>query len=169
MAIRRTFLVKMPSVAGTSPYFDVLAEGPVGAPDAPVRLTPAGGTTPPAGWQDFPNDDGQFYEIRSRPIRFETEEGDDGFVPRSRLGWIVSVMCIDSESDGCNIPPVVILSRSFMGTPPDPAFTPITIDDPDYGPVIRLINSPDTEGALYSVNIELAEQKDEDRAHAGVA
>jgi hypothetical protein len=169
MAIRRTFLVKMPSVSGTSPYFDVLAEGPVGDADAPVRLTPAGGTTPPNGWQDFPNDDGQFYEIRGRPIRFETVEGEDGFVPRSRLGWIVSVNCIDKNSDGCNIPMVVILSRSFMGTPPDAAFADITIDDPDYGPVIRLINSPDTEGALYSVNIELAEQKDEDRAHAGVA
>jgi hypothetical protein len=168
MAIRRTYLVKMPTTAGTSPFFDVLPEGPVGTPSAPVRLTPPNGTTPPNGWQDFPNDNGQFYEIRGRTIRFETEEGDDGFVPRARLGWIVSVMCIDGDSDGCNIPPVVILSRSFIGTPPDSAFVGITVDDPSYGPVIRLINSPDTEGALYSVNLELEEQKDEDRSHVGV-
>lgn len=166
MAKRRTYLVKMPSVSGTSPYFDILPNGPVGTPDAPVRKTPAGGTTPPNGWQPFTSDDGQFYEIRGRVIRFETVEGDDGFVPRARLGWIVAVNCIDGGD--CNIGPVVQMSRSLIGTPPDAAFASITFDDPAYGPVIRLFNSPDTEGGLYSVNLELEEARDEDRTPFGL-
>jgi hypothetical protein len=166
MSIRRTFLVKMPTVSGLSPYLDILPEGPVGDPSAPVRKTPAGGTTPPNGWQPFTSDDGQFYEIRGRTIRFETVDGDAGFVPRARLGWTLAVTCIDGGD--CNIPPVAQLSRSFLGTPPDAAFVNITFADPAYGPVIRLSNSPDTEGGLYSVNLELAEAKDEDRTPTGV-
>lgn len=146
---------------------DILVQGPVGTPNAPVRLA-AGGTTPPNGWQPFSGDDGQFYEIRSRPIRFETEVGDAGFVPRARLGWQVSAMCIDTDSDGCNVPPVVVLSESIIGEPPVAAFQAATIADPAYGPVIRLMNSPDVEGVLYSVNFTIEEQKDEDRTPRGV-
>ncbi len=167
MATRRTFFVKMPSVAGQAPYLDVLPMGPVGTPAEPV----GDGTDGPAGWQEFPNNidgDGLFYEVLGRVLRFETTEGDDGFVPRARLGFEVSVLCMDSESDGCNIPPVVILSRSLIGTPPNANFVNLTIDDPDYGPVVRLLNSPDTEGALYCVMLSLAEQKDMDSTHAGV-
>lgn len=168
MAIRRTFFVKMPSVAGQAPYLDVLPMGPVGTPAAPV----GDGTDGPAGWQEFDNNitgDGMFYEIRGRTVRFETTEGDDGFVPRVRLGWIASVLCVDSSAEaGCKVPPVVIMSKSLLGTPPNANFANITIDDPDYGPVVRLLNSPDTQGALYCVNLEIEEQKDEAVTHAGV-
>lgn len=164
MAKRRTYLVKMPSVSGTSPYLDILPNGPVGTPALPVKKT--GGTTPPNGWQPFAGDDGAFYEIRSRVIRFETFSGDDGFVPRARLGWLITVNCVDGGD--CNIGPVTQMSRSLVGTPPNADFAGITFDDPAYGPVIRLFNSPDTEGGLYSVNLELEEAKDEDRTPFGV-
>jgi hypothetical protein len=162
MAIRRTFLVKMPS-STLSPYMDILVEGPVGDADEPVRHA-AGGTTPPTGWQPFTGDDGQFYEIRGRTLRFETVDGDDGFVPRARLGWQLAVTCMDGDSDGCNIPPVARMSRSFVGTPPVAAFQPMTFDDPDYGAVIRLLNSPDTEGALYMLTLTFPEPKDESKS-----
>jgi hypothetical protein len=154
----RTYLVKMPTVSGTMPYLDIILEGPVGSADAPVKVA-GGGTTPPAGWQVFGlvTGDGQFFEWQGLTLRFETLEADGdagGFTPRARLGYNVSLFSSDTGSDGCNIIPPTALSGSLLGDLAAP-FNVATFTDPSYGPVIRLMNSVDTEGAIYTVNLSI--------------
>lgn len=167
--IHRTYFVQMPSDAGNMPNLDILLRGPVGSESAPVRLTPAGGTAPPAGWGVFTNanSDGQFFEWRSRPIRFETEAGDTGFVPRARLGWSVVASPTDENDAGCLSTPIYILSQSLVGTLASP-WDAVQIADPTYGPVLRLLNTPDLQGGIFVVNLILPEAKDEDRNPSNV-
>ncbi len=194
MSTQRTFVVKMPTDAGNMPYLDILVQGPVGAPGSPVVIgaTATGKTVdgtpwtsaPPAGWQggaDFVNapsgeGDGQFYEIRSRPLRIEQPFGAvnndvPSFVPRFNLGYGLSAVCTDSSNeDGCVPPPCVLYSASLIGlldTPFDRMGIAIPNVDPDYGAVIRLLNSPDTQGSIFTVHLQIAEPKDEDRSPTG--
>lgn len=174
--IHRTYLAQMPSIAGTMPYLDILPQGPVGSPNAPVSRAqspqPANQTAGPSGWQVFPNSvngDGQFCEWRGRTLRFEklfSAGVAGGFVPRLRLGWKLTALPA-SQLDGCLVAPTILYSKSLVGEPPSP-FDVMVIADPSYGPAIRLLNTPDTEGGLYVVQLSVYDIKDEDREPSGV-
>jgi hypothetical protein len=179
MSTHRTFLAKMPTVAGTMPYLDILIEGPVGTAALPVKVA-AGGTTPPSGWQggaDFVNapggvGDGQFYELRGRTKRIEqpfgaTNNDISSFVPLTRLGWEVSLVCSDNTDDGCAPPCCVLYSASLIGRPASP-FDVMGIAipnvDPSYGPVLRLLNTPDVQGRVFTLCWSVNDANDEGRS-----
>jgi hypothetical protein len=182
MSTSRTYLAKMPTVAGTMPYLDLLIEGPVGTAALPVKVA-AGGTTPPSGWQggtDFTNapggvGDGQFYELRSRTKRIEqpfgaTNNDVSSFVPLLRLGWEIAVVCTDSGDDGCAPPVCVLFSASLIGRPVAPfdvAGIAIPNVDPSYGPVLRLVNAPDVQGRVFVVSFNIMDATDEGRSPVG--
>lgn len=169
--INRSYLVVMPTNPSSMTSLDILLRGPVGTVAAPVRIA-AGGTTPPTNWQVFGavNGDGQFCEWRGRPVPFSTLAADlaaGGFVPRLALGWRLDVHAVDSASDGCVVPPTLLLSASLIGTMVAP-FLAMNLTDPAYGPVIRLLNSADVAGRTFVVNLGIAQQRDADRSATGL-
>jgi len=178
--ISRTYLVTMPTNSGSMTSLDILVRGPVGVGPAdpaggafaPVRVA-AGGTTPPAGWGTNAGD-GQFVEWRSRPISIPVLFAAGvagGFVPRFQLGWSFAIAAADSAGDGCTISPVALYSASLIGSPASPfAVTGISTPntDPAYGPVIRLMNSPDVAGRSFVVGLHVAQARDEDRQETGI-
>lgn len=175
--IHRLYLVKMPSLAGTMPYLDIVLQGPVGSPAAPVTRAqvpqPVNTTAGPVGWQVFPGSvdgDGQFCEWRSRPERFPVtfqpgqtlaQAQANGFVPRFRLGWNMGVNPA-AAGDGCVAAPSILYSQTLVGQLAAP-FAGMVIADPTYGPVLRLLNTPDTQGGSFVINLDICEAKDEDR------
>jgi hypothetical protein len=85
-----------------------------------------------------------YYELRGRALRLETRSGTNGFVPRTNLGYHISVTMLQTTQGlvpGVSVPGV-ILSASLAAAPVayaalDSVFaTPFA--DPSYGPVIRI-------------------------------
>jgi hypothetical protein len=159
--IQRTYVVTMPSDAGVGTALDVVVQGPVGTPNAPVAGAGYGltKTAPPAGWTGEP--DGSFYEWRSRTMRFETEFGDTGFVPRTNLGVGVSITPLVTGGDV----PGFFFARSFALA----ASVGFSVVDQTYGPVLRLVNSANVQGRSFLVVLTLPEAQDEDSAPSGAA
>lgn len=173
MAQNRVYFARMPSNAGTMPFLDIIVQGPVGSPTAPVGLGP--GTTPaPSGWgtggQFTADSDGVYCELRSRIFRVPTLFGQPNFVPRLRLGWKIDIYPVQL-GDGCSGDPMVILSESLVGQFPLP-FSDVSEADPSYGntqsPVIRLRNTPDVQSGKFVIGFTAYEAKDEDRSPTGV-
>lgn len=148
----------------------------------PITLVPPSntGATPncvfaPSAWQVFDNDvqgDGTFYEWRGRVLRCEVRAGQDGFVPRFRLGWLASLH--KSLEDTCLIPNDIQYSESLLGLVSDLDQTivgglgvTVSIPDPGYGgvqvPVIRVGNTAEVAGGLFYLQLTIFEAKDEDR------
>jgi hypothetical protein len=182
MSLRRTFLARMPSDAGTMPYLDILLEGPVGSPTTPVEVgATAVGSAPPSGWQsgaDFSSapggvGDGAFCEWGSKPLRVPTHQGGTGFVPLLRNGFSLSVVPSGVPGGGVictGAAPPVLLSRSLTGSLTGD-FSAMAFADPTYGSaqaaVIRLGNTVDVAGGLYFVSFEVQTQRDADRVSPG--
>lgn len=167
MAQNRNYLVRMPTVAGTMPFLDIVITGPVGSPDAVVGI---GQPTPaPVGWgiggPFIAPSDGQYSELRGRPLRVPVLFGQPGFVPRLRLGWAPSVTPA-VLGDGCVGVPSVKYSQSLLGALPQ--FPGVVVPDPSYGPSVRLVNNPDVQGGTFVVALNVFEAKDEDRDPTGV-
>lgn len=144
--ISRAYVVTMPSSeeGGSNPV-DILVQDDPGSPAAPV--SPSGG--------------GQYWEVRGRPIRFETLAADGatgGFVPLANLGLVVSVVQLGSAAPA--LIPSVQLSESISTIASDLG-TPFA--DPDGQPAIRLTGSGSTEGVAFLVTVQIAQAQDEDR------
>jgi hypothetical protein len=152
--LHRTYLVRMPS-QGT--LLDIVVEGPVGSPSAPVGVG-AGFTAPPPGWI---GGDGVYFEWRGRPLRLPVRFGSNGFVPRLRLGWRLSIQLLSAIEE-----PRVTMSQTLIGTLLAP-FAAFTLADPAYGPVIRLAN-PNEEASVFFVHFGVSEDKDGDREPHGI-
>jgi len=151
--IARTYYVVMPEAESGNVALDIVVEGFPGSQADPID---AGNS--PAGWN---GGNGSYYEIRSRPIRLPVEVGDDGFVPRFNLGWLCSVTPISTIA-ALALPGVQFsasLQASLNATP---------LTDPSYGPVIRLAGTAAAVGGMaLTVQLQIMEAKDEDRASTG--
>ena len=136
---------------------DVCLEGPVGTRPLPVSGG-ATGTAPPNGWL---GGNGAYYEWRNRVVRFEKTQGEDGFVPRGRMGFGVAITRLD---DAGNDVPRVRLSTSAVGTmAAGVVFSPPANADPTYGPVARVVNDANVQGGQFVLTVTFYEQKDEER------
>ena len=148
--ITRTYLVLMPDETPTT-AIDILVVSDPGTPDAPV-LT--------AG-------DAEYFEWRGRPLRIPVLAVDgatEGFVPRLRLGFGVSIIPWSvGASAGL---PSVQLSESLMGSVSLGSGTP-NLADPNDDPVIRLTGTVNTAGEYYIVTLMCPEAKDEDHSNTG--
>lgn len=167
--IFRTYFVVMPTNPGSMPNLDIVLRGPMGTMATPMSIANANG---PAGWQVFGavNGDGQVAEWRGRPVPIDVlfaAGAAGGFVARFRLGWMLSALPADSSSDGCLVAPTIIYSASLLGTVAAP-FNLTQIADPAYGPVIRLLNSPDISGRPFIVQLGVAQARDDDRDDTGL-
>jgi hypothetical protein len=154
--ITRTYVVKMPEEVATTPLYILVTDDP-GSQDAPV----VAGT------------DGAYYEIRGRPLRIPvlaSEGPSEGFVPRCRLGFLVSVTAFNTSS------PVVMpraqlsesLTQNLSSTDSGPTISVPTLADPSGSPAILMLGSTGTEGGVYLVTLMCPEAKDEDRSNTGV-
>jgi hypothetical protein len=148
--ISRTYLVLMPDETPTTPL-DILVESDPGTPDAPVIVG-----------------DAAYFEWRGRPLRIPVlavDGTDEGFVPRLRLGFSLSILpWSNSASAGL---PSVQPSESLLGTVTVGSGTP-NLADPNDEAVIRLIGTADTAGQYYIVSLMCPEAKDEDRSNTGI-
>lgn len=155
-------------------YLDIIVSLP-GSRAAPVlnsNVWPGvvGYTQAPTDWCTA-CDPGWYYEIRSRSLRLENLAGANGFVPRTNLGYHLSICQLQDplfQVYNYNQLPTLELSAT-LALPPvaDPILDPDYAEvfpDPSYGPVIRLWNplSPQAGNPLYLVNFMLQENKDED-------
>lgn len=154
--IARTYYVVMPvhEGEGSGPVaLDIIPEAFPGSQDDPID---AGNS--PAGWNAALG--GSYYEIRSRPIRLPVQVGDDGFVPRFNLGWTFALTALGTTNIAV---PGVQFSESLQAS-----LNATPLVDPTYGPVIRLSGlSTDVSGGAYLVQLQIMDQKDEDRASTG--
>ncbi len=141
--ITRAYVVTMPEGEAAATPVDILVQDDPGSPADPVVGV------------------GSYYEVRGRPIRFETVEADGvvgGFVPLMNLGMMFAITSIG------NVPapvPAVQLSESLstLGADIGAAFA-----DPNGLPAIRLTGSGDTEAGVYLVTVQIAQAQDEDKA-----
>lgn len=147
--INRQYVVKMPTSSPAAPLYILVQDDP-GTQDDPV----VAGT------------DGAYYELRGRPIRFETVSGDTGFVPRMALGFHV-----DLTPMSCTFPivwPEVQFSASLIqnlsSTDSGPTIqVPTFADATAGGPAILVQGNTGTEGNIFLLTLSIAEAKDEDR------
>lgn len=150
--IARSYYVVMPTAEGGNVALDIVLEAFPGSQSDPID---SGNS--PGGWN---GGNGSYYEIRSRPVRFPTTTGDDGFVPRLALGWTFSITPLDTVQQ--TVPGVQFsesLQASLNATP---------LADPSYGPVMRLGGAAGTIGGLaYLVQLQIMQAKDEDRTESG--
>jgi hypothetical protein len=184
VAVNRTYIVDLPWDDITGPslltQMDIVLEIP-GSPELPVMAS--GGTdvtTPPPGWLNTsgaPTGNGAYYEVRGRPVRFESVDGDPNFVPRGRLGYRIDCCWLDSSGTGSGDSPtdgvpMITPSKSITG---DGAagiagVMDFTFADPSYGPVLRINGANITkQGLRLQVNLSLFEARDEDRNPTGAA
>lgn len=160
--ITRTYVVKMPSTPDTTAPVDILVQNNPGSQAAPVVT---------AG-------DAAYYEWRARPLRIPVMSGGApptvaqialGFVPRLRLGCLVSITPIRAAIAG--VSPGVQLSAtlaSLASTDAGPTIAVPALADPAGGPSIRLIGGAATSGLFFLVTLEAPEARDEDREGTGV-
>jgi len=152
--ITRTYIVQMPLEGPTTPL-DILVESAPGSQDDPV----------------LPGD-GKYYEWRGRPLRFPVlaaAGAAGGFVPRLRLGFLVTITPIAAaiQTDL----PGVQLSESLAelaSTDSGPSINIPTLADPSGEAAIRLIGGVATAGLFYVVTLMCPEAKDEDRSNTGL-
>jgi hypothetical protein len=182
--IHRAYVVQLDQGNGQSyPPCDIIVSLP-GTPAAPVTnpavfppgtpLTPA-----PSAWVAACTQahavTAVYYEIRGRALRIEKTFGQAGFVPRTNLGFHLSVCTLSAASGGqfnaANSLPMLSLSASLAVGPGAAAvfsggsgYGP-ALADPSYGPVIRVWNSSilhSEADPIFLVNLAIAENKDED-------
>jgi len=177
MAIHRTYIVQMPGTGFLTTDLDIVVAVP-GSNTAPVAYgTSPPRTAPPAGWGGSPSFDGAYYEWRGRTILIpvlSTAGGSlatgiqNGFVPRARLGFTLSINQIENVAAAAILPKVLI-SKSLIGTFDDTVgvINAADLADPTYGPVIRLKNAAAVATLIYVVNFSIYEAKDEDRDPTG--
>ncbi len=138
-----------------------------------MAVSVANGNAPSGSWGT--NNDGAYYELRARPLRIPVLSGgapptaaqiSNGFVPRMRLGFALSVVPVATgiQTDV----PGVQLSSSLVPALGITGLTLAALADPSYGPVIRLTGGANTAGKTYLVTLAIMEAKDEDRNAAGV-
>lgn len=150
--IARTYYVVMPTAESGTVALDIVLEAYPGSQGAPIAAGNA-----PAGWN---GGNGSYYEIRSRPVRLPVKSGDDGFVPRFRLGWTYSASRVGT-ADGAV--PGVQFSETLQA-----ALNSTPLADPTYGPVIRLSGlQANVGGGAFVVQLEIMQAKDEDRTDTG--
>jgi len=150
--ISRTYVVLMPSGGAAATPVNIFVQDDPGTPDQPVSQGSAA-----------------YFEWRGRPMRFETVADDgaaNGFVPRLRLGFGLSVVPLVSEATPIStVVPSVALSASLV---PDLSILLVPVlPDPSGMPVIQLTGSTSTAGHTYLVTIQIMEAKDEDRTGEG--
>lgn len=158
--ISRTYTVLMPSNAGATAQVDIPVENfnPSAAP-APVAV----------------GADGFYSEWRNLPIRVPIKAGSaatpaNGFVPRFRLGFSISVQQIGGTGAANLL--AIQLSRSLVGnvfsdaagatTPGDGTF-----QDPSGAPTIRLLNTAAVQGLTFRVHLLVYTQSDDQANRIG--
>lgn len=152
--ITRTYVVQMPDEGPTTPL-DILVESDPGSPDAPVT----------AG-------DAAYYEWRGRPLRIPVlaaDGVDEGFVPRLRLGFLVTITPIAAAIQ-TDLPGVQLSESlaSLASTDGGPTINVPTLADPGGEAAIRLVGGAGTAGLFYVVTLMCPEAKDEDRSNTGL-
>jgi hypothetical protein len=173
--INRTYIVKTPSARAL--FTDICLRSPMGTRLAPVADTATypGSTPPPAGWVAA-CDDGAYYEVRGRPLRFEhlfAEGAVGGFTSRFNLGFHLSIVPYGVSAGVASAITGVLPSQSLLaavGGDVDGAIAASNLADPAYGPVIRVYNPTFSQGqvsALYVVSLSIAERKDDDFSNIG--
>ncbi len=151
--ITRTYVVQMPEESPTAPL-DILVESAPGSPDAPIVA------------------DGIYYEWRGRPLRIPVLAAagvSEGFVPRFRLGFTVTITPI-AATVIADLPGVQLSESlaSLASTDSGPSLNIPTLADPGGEAAIRLTGSADTSGLFYLVMLMCPEAKDEDRSNTGI-
>jgi len=147
--ITRTYLVLMPAESPTTPV-DIFVRSDPGSPDAQVI-----------------QGDAAYCEWRGRPLRVAVtaaEGASEGFVPRLRLGFGVSVATWSPGAAGV-APPAVQLSESLLGTITALGSGTPNLADQSGEPVVRLTGTAETAGFCYIVTLMCPEAKDEDRSN----
>lgn len=176
--IHRTYFAFLPSLSPTPPTGALLdiavrVPGTYAAPVLDPTIYPGvPATTPPASWNGL-GTTGWYYEMRSRALRIEALAGATGFTPRTRLGVHLSICALSDPAAGAsngNLVPLLGASASLA--PPVVASAglnalyAVALPDPSYGPVIRIYNSQDltlsAPGAVYMINLQISENKDDD-------
>jgi hypothetical protein len=159
--ISRTYVVKMPTSVSTT-ALDILVQNNPGTQAAPVVA----------------GSDGAYYEFLGRPLRIPVEAGGApptaaaiaaGFVPRLRLGCLVSITPIKA-SISTDLPGVQLSSSlaSLASTDSGPTIAVPALADPSGGPAIRLTGGAGTAGLFFLVSLQVVEGKDSDRSAMGV-
>lgn len=132
----RTYVVKMPNETPTTALDILVLEDP-GSPDAPVT---AGG-------------DGAYFEWLGRPVRFETQTGDNGFVPRLTPGFGVGVVPINTAGQ-VDMPGVQLSASLASLASTDGSTVPVpALADGASGPMIRLVGTTNTAGKFFLVTL----------------
>ena len=147
----RTYVVKMPTASPTG-ALDILVSTDPGEQSAPVTAST----------------DGAYYEVLGRPVRFETESGDTGFVPRLYAGFAVTITPI--QASGQITLPGVQLSASLASlasTDSSPDIAVPALADGAGGPMIRLIGTADTAGDFFLVSLFIEDFATHDRNVTG--
>ena len=188
--IHRTYICRLRPFIDGFPNLDIMMNVP-GSRAAPVLNPthyPAGTpyTAASAAWA-AKNGANWYYEVRGRALRIEKLAGTAGFTPRTNLGHHLSIIALQdlaATGDNGNLLPNVTLSESLAPAPaisanlvPDvPGSTyALPLPDPAYGPVIRIWNTPklspeqDKNWMLYQVDLQIAENKDDDFTTLGRA
>lgn len=152
--ITRTYIVEMPSEVSTTPL-DILVESAPGSPDAPA----------------LPGD-GKYFEWRGRPLRIPelaAAGASGGFVPRLRLGFLVTITPIAAAIQ-TDLPGVQLSESlaSLASTDSGPSINIPTLADPGGEAAIRLVGGTETSGLFYVVTLMCPEAKDEDRSNTGI-
>jgi len=176
--INRTYICKLDSSIAT---LDIMVRDLAGTQALPVASAAAYGaanvTAAPADWIALCLT-GAYYEVRGRTLRLEqlaAAGAAAGFVPRTRLGWDISVYPIVHAALNGNsgLLPTIGLSASLAAEFGDAAVItePTVFPDPTYGPVIRLITTDDLieqdRPRICVVHLSLPERKDEDFSNIG--
>lgn len=152
--LSRQYVVQMPDES-PSTALDILVQSAPGSQDEPVTVA-----------------DAAYYEWRGRPLRLEVLAADGvagGFVPRLRLGFLVTVTQY-GPGPGTGLPEVQ-LSESLAGdlssTDAGPSITIPLFTDPNGEPAIRLNGGADTAGQQYLVSLLCPEAKEDNAPRGG--
>lgn len=154
--ISRTYIVEMPADSAVLNPMDILVTNDPGTQGAPV-LSASGGA---------------YYEVLGRSLRvpvLAAQGQSQGFVPRLRLGYSLSIVPI-SPSNGAVLPGVKLSASlaSLASTDGGLRINVPAFPDPSGMPSIRLTGSADTDGAQYIVSLLCVEAKDVDREGTGI-
>lgn len=173
--IYRQYIVLLETARASNLDIIVGRPGSSVAPVASAIVYPAATiTAAPAGWVGGA---GMYYEVRGRSLPLEKVSGQAGFVPRTHLGYHLSIVALQNSAGTAvcqNLLPMLGLSASLAPAPGADNVTMFgaayaaALADPAYGPVIRVYNTvllyPGTAepAALYLVSFGIAEAKNED-------
>ena len=146
----RTYIVEMPTETPTTPL-DILVSTDPGSQDAPAAPG-----------------DGSYYEWLGRPVRFETESGDTGFVPRLTPGFAVTITPLQASGQ-VDIPGVQLSASlaSLASTDAGPSIAVPALADGADGPMIRLIGTANTAGDFFIVTLFIEDFDTHGRSESG--